>query len=110
IGLLMRAVLENVFCIDLVTTVIYTTTPNEFNPEGLTLSNLFVRRIEDRDTGSVQVIGGKTGYVQQSGNCAVSYAVTEDGAGYICVTGSASSSWRAIYDHTALYDTYCDFD
>lgn len=110
IGVLMRAALENETCRQVLTTRIYTTAPTEFNPEGLTLSNLFIRRIEDRDTGSVQVIGGKTGYVQQSGNCAVSYAVTEDGAGYICVTGNAYSSWRAIYDHTALYDTYCDFD
>lgn len=26
---------------------------------------------------------------------------------YICVTADAYSSWRAIYDHVALYKTYC---
>ncbi|MCD8376573.1 MAG: serine hydrolase, partial [Oscillospiraceae bacterium] len=45
IGLLMRAVLENETCRQVLTTRIYTTPPNEFNPEGLPRSTRFVRRI-----------------------------------------------------------------
>lgn len=110
IGLMLKAALDNETCFQVLTTWVYTSTPTEEHPEGMALVNLFVRRIRNRDTGSVQVLSGKTGYVQQSGNCAVSYATAEDGTGYICVTGSAYSSWGAIYDHTAIYSTYCALD
>ena len=53
------------------------------------------------------MIAAKTGYVSQSGNCAASCAQAPDGSRYICVTGNAYSSWRAIYDHAELYKTYC---
>ena len=74
---------------------------------GLILSNWFLRRIEDKDTGGSEVTGAKTGYVVESGNCAASCGETADGRRYICVTADAYSSWRAIYDHVALYKTYC---
>ena len=70
-------------------------------------SNWFLRRIEDKDTGGIEVTGAKTGYVVESGNCAASCGETADGRRYICVTADAYSSWRAIYDHVALYKTYC---
>ena len=31
-----------------------------------------------------------------------------EGREYICVTGTAYSSWRAIYDHVDLYSKYCN--
>lgn len=74
---------------------------------GQILSNWFLRRIEDKDTGGIEVTGAKTVYVVESGNCAASCGETADGRRYICVTADAYSSWRAIYDHVALYKTYC---
>ena len=44
----------------------------------------------------------------QSGSCAASYGRDADGNEYICVTGNAYSSWRAIYDHVDLYSKYCN--
>ena len=72
----------------------------------MVLSNWFMRRIEDKDSGAATVLGGKTGYVNESGNCAASCA--EDGAGnlYICVTGKAGSSSLCMADHVALYTSY----
>ena len=54
-----------------------------------------------------KIVGGKTGYVVQAGSCAVSCGRDENGKLFICATGDASSSWRAIADHTAIYQTYC---
>jgi D-alanyl-D-alanine carboxypeptidase (penicillin-binding protein 5/6) len=83
----------------------YTTSATEQHPEGITISNWFLRRIEDKDTGG-EVLCAKTGYVAQSGNCAVSYGVDADGREYVCATTGAHSSWRCIYDHVALYKKY----
>ncbi|MCC8120548.1 MAG: D-alanyl-D-alanine carboxypeptidase [Oscillospiraceae bacterium] len=110
IGLLMHAALANETCREVLTSTYYLTAPTQEHPDGMTLSNLFLRRIGTQDTGAIQVLSGKTGYVQQSGNCAVSYAVTEDGESYVCVTGSASTAWKVVHDHAELYSAYCGTD
>lgn len=84
----------------------YTTSSTTEHPEGILISNWFLRRIEDKDSGSGFVLGAKTGYVAQSGNCAASYATDSEGNGYICVTAAATSGWRCIYDHAAIYKRF----
>lgn len=106
-ALLMKVVLENSLCKEIMSTAVYTSSPTEEHPEGQVLSNWFLRRIEDQETGGITVSCGKTGYVPESGNCAVSYGKAENGSDYICVTGNGSSSWQVIYDHATLYQNYC---
>lgn len=84
----------------------YTTSLTTEHPEGIPLSNWFLRRIEDKDTGAITVVGAKTGYVNEAGSCAASYGQTADGHGYLCVTADAQSAWRCIYDHVALYHDF----
>ena len=71
-------------------------------PDGIEISNWFLRRIEDKEFDG-NVIAAKTGYVSEAGCCAASYYEAYDGKRYICVTGNSFSSWRAIYDHVAVY-------
>lgn len=104
-AMIMKAALENEMCREALGAHIYTTASTEYHPDGIQVSNWFLRRIEDKDTHGV-VLGAKTGFVDQSGCCAVSYEQSDDGNQYICVTGNAWTSWRAIYDHVAIY---CDF-
>lgn len=107
-AVILKAALENPLCREVLSTKKYpSAVPSPNYPEGQTLSNWFLRRIEDKDTGGVEVIAAKTGYVAESGNCAASYGEDREGRGYLCVTGNAYSAWRAIYDHAALYLTYC---
>ena len=73
--------------------------------DGITVSNWFLRRIEDKDTHG-EVLCAKTGFVAQSGSCAASLASDKNGKEYICVTAGSTSSWRCIYDHVELYDKY----
>ena len=107
-AVILNAAMENELCREVLDARTYETAPTQEHPEGQILSNWFLRRIEDKDTGDVEVIGAKTGYVMQSGNCAASCGRDRDGNEYICVTGNAYSSWRAIYDHVELYKTYCN--
>lgn len=101
-AIIMEAALDNEWCREVMSAKRYTTTPTIEHPEGISISNLFLRRIEDHDTGG-EVICGKTGYVVQSGSCAVSYGKDHGGTGYVCVTVSAPSKWRCVEDHSALY-------
>ncbi len=104
-AMIMEAALQNDLCREVLGTRIYTTSSTKEHPEGITISNWFIRRIEDKDTGG-EILGAKTGYVNQSGSCAVSYGVDVAGNGYVCATTGAHSSWRCIYDHVALYKEY----
>ena len=106
-AVILEAAMDNDLCRQVLGARTYETLPTADHPEGQILSNWFLRRIEDKDTGGIEVTGAKTGYVVESGNCAASYGERPDGRRYICVTADAYSSWRAIYDHVALYKTYC---
>jgi len=105
-SVIMAAAAKNPLAAEVLKTRVYTTSITEQHPEGITISNLFMRRIEDKDTLGT-VMGAKTGYVVQSGNCAVSYYQrASDGKYFVCTTGNSHSSWRAIYDHVAVYNIY----
>lgn len=107
-AMIMEAAMDNELCREVMSAHTYTTSKTAQHPEGIDLSNWFLRRIEDKDSGG-EVICGKTGYVVQSGSCAVSYAVDNNQKGYICVTAGAyggQSNWRCIYDHARLYKQF----
>lgn len=104
-AMIMEAALTNDLCREVLGARTYTTSATAEHPEGITVSNWFIRRIEDKDTGG-EILGAKTGYVNESGSCAVSYGVDASGKGYVCATTGAHSSWRCIYDHVAIYKAY----
>ena len=104
-AMILKAAVENDFCREVLQTHVYYTTHTEQNPEGIILSNWFLRRIEDKDCGGT-VVGAKTGFVNQSGDCAASYFVSNTGEPYICVTADTYNSWRCIDDHVAMYKLY----
>ena len=104
-AMILESALDNELCREVLSAHTYTTSETQQHPEGITISNWFLRRIEDKDTGG-EVVCGKTGYVVQSGNCAASYGIDNAGKGYICVTADSTSSWRCIYDHVVLYKQF----
>ncbi|MDO4332136.1 MAG: serine hydrolase [Eubacteriales bacterium] len=104
-AMILKAAAENDLCREVLSAHIYTTSQTEQHPDGIELSNWFLRKIEDKDTHG-EVICAKTGFVDQSGCCGASYAISNSGKHYICVTGNAWSSWRCIYDHVAIYQEY----
>lgn len=105
IAMILEAAIDNPQCREVLSTKKYTTSSTPEHPEGIQISNWFLRRIEDKDTGG-EVICGKTGFVAQSGSCAVSYGKDAAGYEYICATVNAHSPWRCIYDHVELYKRF----
>lgn len=104
-AVIMEAAMQNEICRQVLSTRIYTTSSTEQHPEGIELSNWFIRRIEDKDTNGMTIYG-KTGYVNQSGSCAVSCGINAEGRRYICVTTNAVNRWRCIEDHAYLYQNF----
>lgn len=108
-AIIMKAAMQNEFCREFLSAHTYTTKPTQEHPEGIEISNWFLRKIEDKDTGG-EVLCAKTGYIVQSKNCAVSYGSFAGGTPYICVTAGSTSSWRCIYDHVEIYNRYIPSD
>ena len=107
-ALIMKAALENEFCRQVICTKVYYSAATPEHPDGQVLSNWFLRSLEDKNNGEVNVLGGKRGYVPESGNCAVSYGETDSGKSFICVTGKSYNQKQTIYDHASLYNKYCN--
>ncbi len=104
-AMILHAAIDNELCRTVLNAHTYTTSPTEQHPDGIQISNWFLRRIEDKDCG-LTVECAKTGFVVQSRNCAASFASDNDGHGYICVTADSSSGWRCIYDHVSIYSAF----
>lgn len=105
LAVIMEAAMQNEICREILSSRTYVTSPTEEHPEGLELSNWFLRRIEDKDTGGMTMYG-KTGYVDQSGSCAVSAGIGRDGKEYICVIANSRNKWYCITDHAGLYKRF----
>lgn len=105
-AMILEYALRDKICREVLSAMYYTTTPTEDHPEGVSYTNLFLYRIENREMNGATVVAGKTGYVAASGSCIASCGTASDGSEYIVVTADAAGSWKAIYDHIDLYGAY----
>lgn len=104
-AMILKAASDNELCRQVLSAHTYTTSTTAQHPEGILISNWFLRRIEDKDTRG-EVLCAKTGFVNQSGSCAASLATDHGGREYLCVTAGSSSSWACIYDHVEIYQAF----
>lgn len=102
---IIKAASGNELCMKVLNARTYTTSKTKKHPKGILISNWFLRRIEDKNING-EILYAKTGFVNQSGSCAVSMATDKEGHPYICVTAGSTSSWQCIYDQVELYHTY----
>lgn len=104
IAIIMMAAMDNELCRQILCEHKYNTSTTPEHPQGIEISNWFLRRIEDKDCGMF-VAGAKTGYVKESGYNAVSLAVDPDGNEFITVTINSGGNWKCIYDHVRIYSS-----
>ncbi|ETP73206.1 D-alanyl-D-alanine carboxypeptidase [Lachnospiraceae bacterium JC7] len=83
----------------------YTTKASNKHSNGVSFSNLFLKRIDGQESGG-EAMMAKTGYISKAGNCAVSYFTSASGRHYICVTGKTQGAWNVVYAHADLYKKY----
>lgn len=103
IALILEYCMQNELCKEIISTYTYTTEMTPEHPEGITLYSTMFSRMYGTEVPNIMILGGKTGFTDEAGNCLASYAQTEDGRTYIAVTGGGFSKWRPVYDAFKLY-------
>ena len=106
-AIILKAASENQLAAKILSTYQYTTNPTPQHPDGILLtSTLFSRMVGDEPENDSLILGGKTGFVNESGNCIASFGKAANGTEYIFVTGDAKGVWKAVFDHIHTYEKY----
>lgn len=107
IGVLIAFMMQNEDLAEILGTYRYTTTPTVEHPEGLILTSTVFSRMECSESGICTVLGGKTGYTAQGGQCLATCAESKTtGERFVCVTAGGETKWRPVYDSIYLYQYY----
>lgn len=106
IARLLDAALDNDTFRQLFCTREYTTSPTDAHPQGITLHSTMFSMLGDQTIPGVTLLGGKTGYTDQAGQCLASVAQCGDSE-YILVTAGAPSNnheeWMQVEDAVTGY-------
>lgn len=105
LAVITKEALYSQICRDAMGARTYITEPDATHPDGMVMSSPFNNRIDNIELPGV-IGGSKTGFVDESGNCAISYFISNSGKHYVCVTANAPGKWQCTYDHAAIYNAY----
>ena len=109
IALIMKAALENETLREILGTDEYTTSKTPEHPDGIPLQSTMYSRVDGKEEfdDKIEIIGGKTGYTEEAGNCLVSAArVAGEEKTWIFVCAGGESKWKPIYDTIHAYRTF----
>ncbi len=108
-ALILTATLENDLAKQILSAFQYTTATTEQHPNGVWMDSTLSHYIDgDEPENKTRILGGKTGYVSQSGNCIASFAKSVTGNNYIFVSGKAESGRKAAKDHITVYSAFAN--
>lgn len=88
-AILLQYGLQNEMFRTLITSSEYTSSSTDQHPDGITMYNSFHQTFGSPDAGGATLLGGKTGFTTEAGQCLASFA-SIDGHEYILVTFGAS--------------------
>lgn len=120
IALILEYALRDDFMRTVLSTYKYTTEKTPQHPDGITLYSTMQSRMYGNEAPGMFILGGKTGYTTEAGNCLASYAVKYDkdteqeedlkskAPGYIFVSAHGGSVWAPIFDAINMYATVVD--
>lgn len=110
IAIIMKAAMDNETVAAALGSAEYVTTKTEQHPEGIELHHtLLYERLEGSEEfdEKIEVIGGKTGFTGEAGNCLVTMArVKSTGKRYIFVCAGGDSKWPPVFDTIHVYRKY----
>ncbi len=105
-AVIVREAMKNELLNKILSTYQYTTATTAQHPQGIALqSTLFTYMYGTEPEGS-DILGGKTGFVNESGYCIASFGQSDSGTDYVCVTLNGLSLWPTVYDQIDLYTRY----
>lgn len=106
-AVILDTALKNELCKEILSTYQYTTASTEHHPEGILLSSTLFTYMYGTEPGTATILGGKTGFVNESGYCIASYGKNnKNGNEYIVVTFNNSARMPAIFGQIDLYKEF----
>ncbi len=106
-AVILREALKDETCRKIMETYQYTTAATNKHPEGVPLTATLFSYMYGTEPETAQIMGGKTGYTDQSGYCIATFGKSgESGTEYICITAKGDSRWPAVYDQIELFSRY----
>lgn len=106
LSVILAAAMENNLCRAILSTYQYTTAKTAQHPEGILLSSTLFSYMYGTEPEGAVILGGKTGFVNESGYCIASFGRADSGNEYICVTLNGEGRWPTFYDQIDLYSAY----
>ena len=108
IALILKAAMDNDICFKVLSASHYVTSETTQHPTGIPLYSKVHQRITLIKHNEITIVGGKTGYTPEAGQCLATYAITSDGHEYIFVTasGPAGDKLQPVRDAEYAYKTY----
>ncbi len=106
IALILKAAISNETCFKILSANHYITSETPQHPNGIPLFSIVHSRTESIKSSQFTIIGGKTGFTPEAGQCLATYAIAEDGSEYIFVTANALDRSIPVQDANYAYSTY----
>lgn len=105
-AVIIRAASKNELCRKILSTYQYTTSATPQHPEGIPLTSTLFSYMYGTEPEGSDILGGKTGFVNEAGYCIASFGKSDKGTEYICVTFKGAGLWPTVYDQIHLYTRY----
>jgi len=105
-AVIIREAAKNDLCREVLSTYQYTTAATPEHPDGIPLTSTLFSYMYGTEPDGSDILGGKTGFVNESGYCIASFGKSDAGTQYVCVTLKGKGLWPTVYDQIKLYTTY----
>ena len=106
-AVILETALKNPICKKILSTKRYTASSTPKHPEGIEFSATLFDYMYGTEPETATILGGKTGFVNESGYCIASYGKSnETDNEYIVVTLKNSSRWPAFHGQIDLYKQF----
>lgn len=106
-AIIVREAMKNELCREVLSTYQYTTTPTLQHPDGIPLTSTMFSKMYGTEPEGSDILGGKTGFVNESGHCIASFGKSETtDTEYVCVTFNGTGGYAVVYDQINLYTGY----
>ncbi len=104
-AVILKAAMENATCRKVLSTYQYTTSKTPQHPDGIPLTSTMFGRMTGEEPEGATIMGGKTGFTDQAGNCLASFGQNDVGREFIMITVKSGYKWDSIFDHIHTYST-----
>lgn len=105
-AVIIREAMKNDLCKKVLSTYKYTTAKTPQHPDGIELTSTLFSYMYGTEPETAKIVGGKTGFVSESGYCIASFGKGDSGTEYVCVTLKGISLWPTVHDQIDLYSRY----